>query len=132
MGDKEAFVTLRMKEGGMITFGDNGKGHIIGIGKIQITPQTCLENVLYVLGLKHNLISISQLCDRGYKVSFESSLCIVTNPFANSTIFIGNRQGNIYMIDLNDITIANHCLVADNAKSNELGWLWNRRLGYAS
>ena len=72
----------------MVTFGDNGKGHIIGIDKIQITPQTCLENVLYVLRLKHNLISISQLCDKGYKVSFESSLRTVTNPFDNSTIFI--------------------------------------------
>ena len=88
--DKEAFVTLKLK-GGMGTFGDSEKGHIIGIGKIQIIPQTCLENVLYVLGLKHNLISISQLCDKGYKVSFESSLCIVTNPFDNSTIFIKNR-----------------------------------------
>ena len=36
------------------------------------------------------------------------------------------------MIDLNDITIANHCLVADNAKSNELDWSWHRRLGHAS
>ena len=36
------------------------------------------------------------------------------------------------MIDLNDITIANYCHVADNAKSNELGWLWHRRLGHAS
>ena len=31
-----------------------------------------------------------------------------------------------------DNTIANHCLVASNAKSNELGWLWHRRLGHAS
>ena len=77
--------------------------------------------MLYILGLKHNLISISQLYNRDYKVSFESSLCIVTNPFDSSTVFIGNKQGNIYMIDLNDITIANHCLVADNAKSIELG-----------
>ena len=96
MGDKEVFVTLRIKEGGMVTFGDDGKCHIIGIGKIQIIPHTCLKNVLYVLGLKHNLISISQLCDRGYKVSFESSLCIVTNSFDNSIIFIKNRQDNIY------------------------------------
>ena len=36
------------------------------------------------------------------------------------------------MIDLNDITIANHCLIADNAKSIELGWLCHRRLGHAS
>ena len=59
MGDKQAFVTLRMKEGEMVTFGDDDKVHIIGVGKIQIIPQTCLENVLYVLGLKHNLINIS-------------------------------------------------------------------------
>ena len=89
--DKEAFVILRMKEGGIVTFGDNGKGHIIGIDKIQIVPQTCLENEQNVLGLKNNLISISQLCDRGYKFSFESSLCIVINPFDNSIIFIENR-----------------------------------------
>ena len=38
MGDKEAFVTLRMKERRMVTFEDDGKGYIIGIGKIQITP----------------------------------------------------------------------------------------------
>ena len=36
------------------------------------------------------------------------------------------------MIDLNDITIANHYLVANNAKSNELDWLWHRRLGHVS
>ena len=131
-GDKEAFITLRTKEGGMVTFGDDGKDHIIGIGKIQIIPQTYLENVLYVLGLKHNLISISQLCDRGYKVSFESSLCIVINSSDDSTIFIKNRQDNIYMIDLHDINIVNHCLVANNAKSNELGLLWHRRLEHAS
>ena len=53
-GDKEVFVTLRMKEGGMVTFGDDEKGHIIGISKIQITSQTCLENVLYVLGLNYD------------------------------------------------------------------------------
>ena len=36
------------------------------------------------------------------------------------------------MIDLNDITIANHYLVADNAKLNKLGWIWHRRIGRAS
>ena len=36
------------------------------------------------------------------------------------------------MIDLNDITSINHCLVVDNAQSNELSWLWHKRLGHAS
>ena len=50
----------------MVTFGDNSKGHIIGFGKIYITPSNFIKNVLYVRGLKHNLISISQLSDKGY------------------------------------------------------------------
>ena len=88
-GDKDQFVTLEIK--GVVTFGDNGKGHIVEIDKIQITPLTFLENILLVIGLKHNIISISQLCDKGFKVLFEASLCIVTNPFDDSTIFIGYR-----------------------------------------
>ena len=34
MGDTEQFVTLDTREEGVATFGDNGKGHIIGLGKI--------------------------------------------------------------------------------------------------
>ena len=121
-GDKDQFVTLEIKEEGVITFGDNGKGYIIGLGKIQITP-TFIEKVLYVRGLRHNLIRISQLCDIGCKVSFESLLCIVTNPIDNSIIFIGNRQGNVYMIDLNKVCTNDHCLIATQTNINETSWL---------
>ena len=89
--DKDQFVTLEIKEGGVVIFGDNGKGQIIEISKIQITPSTFIENVLYVRGLRHILISISQLYDIGYKFSFESLVCIVTNPIDNCVIFIDNR-----------------------------------------
>ena len=58
--DKDQFITLKTKEGGVSTFEDNGKGHVVEINKLQVTPLTFLENILYVRGLKHNLISISQ------------------------------------------------------------------------
>ena len=90
-GDKDQFVTLETKEGGVVTFGDNGKGHIIEMDKIWITPSFFIENILYVKKLKYNLISISQLCDKGYRVLFEASLCIVTNFIDNSIIFIDHR-----------------------------------------
>jgi len=32
--------------------------------------KTQIKNVLYVDGLKHNLLSISQLCDKGFKIEF--------------------------------------------------------------
>ena len=52
-------------------FGDNGKGRIIGHGSIGNNSLSLIENVLLVDGLKHNLLSISQLCDKGFKVIFE-------------------------------------------------------------
>ena len=101
--DESQFIILEAKNGGMVIFGDNSKKKIIGIGNIGITPSTCIENILLVDGLKHNLLSISQLCDRGYKVVFESSMCIVTSPFDDSIRFIGHRYGNVYMVDLDNL-----------------------------
>ena len=43
MGDKEQFVILETKERGVVTFGDNGKGYIIGVSKIQIAPSTFIK-----------------------------------------------------------------------------------------
>ena len=47
-----------------MTFKDNGKGRIIGHGYIGNNSTSIIENVLLVDGLKHNLLTISQLCDR--------------------------------------------------------------------
>ena len=91
-GDESHFITLKAKDGGMVTFGDNGKGKIIGIGNIGITSSTFINDVLLVDGLKHNLLSISQLCDKGFKVSFESSLCIITSLTNDEIRIIGHSK----------------------------------------
>ena len=72
-GNESQFITLDAKSGGMVIFGDNDKEKIIGIENIGITPSKYIENILLVDGLKHNLLSISQFCDKRYKVIFESS-----------------------------------------------------------
>ena len=70
------FATLsRYHEGGTVTFGDDSKGKIIGIGNIKISSSPLIENVILVEGLKHNLLSISQICDKGFKVIFDDFTC---------------------------------------------------------
>ena len=129
-GDKTQFTFLKPKDGGLVTFGDNGKGKIEGIGVIGKNSLTSIEHVLFVQGLKHNLLSISQLCDKGYRVIFESSHCLVVDINNNKTKFIGTRQGNVYKVDLNDLVSQNiKCLVSMNEDN---GWLWHRRLAHAS
>jgi len=53
------------KEGGTVTYGVDLKGKIIGIGYIKVGSSTWIENVVLIDGLKHNLLSISQLCYKG-------------------------------------------------------------------
>ena len=42
-----------------IVFGDNGKGEVLGLGKIAISNDNSISNVLLVHSLSYNLLSIS-------------------------------------------------------------------------
>jgi hypothetical protein len=42
-----------------IVFGDNSKGGVIGLGKVAITLEHSISNVLHVDSLKYNLLSVS-------------------------------------------------------------------------
>ena len=75
--DVSKFTTISPKKSGHVTYGDNNKGKIIGVGKIGTSSSTPIKNVLLVEGLKHSLPSVSQLCDKGYKVSFDSEKYVI-------------------------------------------------------
>ena len=70
------FTTLSMYyEDGIITSGDDSKGKIIDIGNIKIDSSLLIEDIILVDRLKHNLLSISQLCDKSLRVIFDDSIC---------------------------------------------------------
>jgi hypothetical protein len=49
-----------------ITFGDNSKGKVQGLGKVVISNDLSISNVLLVAPLSFNLLSVGQLCDLGF------------------------------------------------------------------
>ncbi|PKA59915.1 hypothetical protein AXF42_Ash015973 [Apostasia shenzhenica] len=100
-GDKSKFITLKPRNGGLITFGDDTKKRTIKIGKVDKDSTTSIDKVLLVDGLAYNLLSISQLCDNGYDILFDASKCLIKQ---NDVItFVGNRYYNIYQVDLGSI-----------------------------
>ena len=120
-GDEAQFISLTPKSGGLVTFGDNSKGKIIGIGDVDKNFSISIKNILLVKGLKHNLLSISQLYDKRCKIFFESSKCEVIDINNNKTILTGNRQDNIYIFYLNDLSSCKvKCLAAMNSDES---WL---------
>ena len=92
--DINNFATLsRYHECGTVTFGDVSKGKIIGLGNIKIGSSLFIENVILVDGLKHNLLSISQLCDRGFKVIFDDLACNVLDRQTNICVLSSRPVG---------------------------------------
>ena len=65
MGDQGLLNNVIFKEGGNVYYGGNSQGKIIGMDSISF--KHVLDNVFLVDGLKHNFISISQLCDMNLK-----------------------------------------------------------------
>ena len=62
-GDRSYFKVFESKKGGNVTFGDGSKSQIKGKGIISLPGLLDIVNVLYVEGLKVNLLSRSQICD---------------------------------------------------------------------
>lgn len=73
--NRSMFLDLQPSKGS-VSYG-SGKGKIIGKGKIGKHPLPTINGVTCVEGLKYNVLSISQFCDRGYVVSFNKDERIV-------------------------------------------------------
>ena len=84
-----------------------------------------IKDVLLVEGLKHSLLSISQLCYRGYKITFEPEQCIIVDSESTETIVVGKRVSTVYMLNVSSI-IPMNCLLSRDDES----WLWHRRLAH--
>lgn len=64
IGDKEKFVNLERKAQDFVTYGDNNKGKILVTDNIGGVDNLEIKDMLLVEELKHNLLSISPLCDK--------------------------------------------------------------------
>jgi hypothetical protein len=53
-----------------ITFGDNGRGHVLSEGAIKVSDKITLRRVALVQSLVYNLLSVSQLLDEGFEILF--------------------------------------------------------------
>ena len=82
---------------------------------------------MFVDGLKHNLLSISQLYNMGNKVTFYPKNFFVSSLDEEKVIFSGERVDNVYVIDLNKIDNKNiKCLMSISHDT----WTWHKRLGH--
>jgi hypothetical protein len=72
--DQDKSISLKRK-GGNVSFGDDSSAKIIGKGVVELGSKNVKENnVLLVEYLKHNILSVSKMCDQGYTLTFDSQI----------------------------------------------------------
>ena len=123
--DRFLFKVFKSKKGGNVTFGDGRKSQIKGKRTISLPRLLDIANVLYVEGLRVNLLSISQICDQDFMVLFSKGKCIVLNESGKKLISGIQTLDNCYCL------VPDADIVCNNIQlSNED--LWNQWMGHAS
>ncbi|XP_070026027.1 uncharacterized protein [Nicotiana sylvestris] len=87
IGSTNDFLSLKALQGGSVFFRNGKKGYILGVRRIGKSLSHSIENVYYVNGL-NNLLSVSQICDKGNKVEFVSNICTVTNLVTGEVVLV--------------------------------------------
>jgi len=94
---------------------------VVGLGKVAISHDRSIQNVMLVESLGYNLLSVSRLADFGFNVLFTEVDCQVFRRDNHKMVFTGTCRGDLYIVDF-----TRTCLIAKSSK----GWLWHRRLGH--
>jgi hypothetical protein len=124
-GDRDLFLTLRKERDKSVSFVNDDSTKIIGKCTVKIeNKNTKTKNVLLVEDMKHNILSVSQMCDQGHKVTFDSQKCGIRKEGSGKLIATtGRTSNNIYVLS----EIGNEkCFLGKEDES----WPWHKRMGH--
>nr|GEV54943.1 retrovirus-related Pol polyprotein from transposon TNT 1-94 [Tanacetum cinerariifolium] len=109
---EQLLLTLKEEvKGPKVVFEDDSSGDSEGYVLINCNGIT-FTRVAYVNGLKHNLISISQLCDANVKVLFTKTQETIFNQ-NDEVVLIALRRRDVYVIDMSSFNKEiNACILA--------------------
>ena len=123
-GNRNTFQKLQAKTG-TVTFGNDNSSKVLGKGTVTLgSKDAAAENVLLIENMRHNILSVSQICDQGHILMFTSKDYKIRREDSGKLVATTSRTpNNIYMLD--EIKKERCCL----GKEDE-SWLQNKRMGH--
>ncbi|KXJ62368.1 hypothetical protein RP20_CCG016888 [Aedes albopictus] len=104
---------------------------VAAVGSVKLTASVegtytdlDIANVLCVPDLALNLLSVSEICKKGYRVTFTSKACEVEHESTGDVIATAKQMDGLYKLDLVE---RNESFVAQPCGNLEL---WHRRLAH--
>ena len=96
-GEKSNFLSLVASDGGNVAFRNSKSGTIIGTGKIGESLSHSSDNTYHV---EHNLLSVSELCDKDNLVVFSSKQCLIVNINTGDVVLRGKQHKNVSKVTI--------------------------------
>jgi hypothetical protein len=110
------------------TFGDNGREHVLSEGEIKVIDKITLMRVALVQSLGYNLLSVSQLLDKGFVVLFRPGGSRILDSRGDLVCMVV-PEGQVFRADFSQSSGVECCFLAGS--SSEL-WKWHRKLVHLS
>ena len=109
---------------GTVTFGNDNSSKVPGKGTATLgSKNVATKDVLLIENMRHNLLSVSKMCDQGHVLTFTSKDCKIRREDLGKFVATASRTpSNIYILD--EIKKENYCLGREDES-----WLWHRRMG---
>lgn len=127
-GRSDWFISINKSMKSRVKFANDSALAAEGVGDVLIKrkdgKQSLISNVLYIPGMKSNLLSIGQLVEKNYRVVIEDKLMSITDS-SGRLILKAPMQNRTFKIELN---VLEHRCLATAASRDE--WLWHYRLGH--
>ena len=123
--DKSPFKSLKEKVGDYVTFGDGSHAQVLDEGTVEISGLPLLKDVLYIKGLKANLLSITQICDEDSLVQFSKKGCIIIDEEGIQVLEGNQTTDNCYRV----VPIAS---ISCRSARVDMLELWHHRFGHAN
>ncbi|KAI3739799.1 hypothetical protein L2E82_30211 [Cichorium intybus] len=129
-GKKEYLRDYRtLDDAGNVRFGNNETCPIRGYGKIT-NGEFTISRVAFVEGLKHTLVSISQLVvGTGNAVTFNNQGSVITKEETKEVLLKSERKGSMFPLNLKPVTGGQSLCLLSKANT-DVSWLWHRRLAH--
>ncbi|KAD2805416.1 hypothetical protein E3N88_38793 [Mikania micrantha] len=135
-GDISLLTNVNAIRGGYVAFAGDKGGFITGEG-ILTNGQVSFDNVRYVKQLENNLLSVSQICDKEYKVLFDDSKCYILKQGVQIPedwiLMSAPRKQDLYVLNMTTASTTSSTASCFMTKATEKdSILWHKRMGHLS
>jgi hypothetical protein len=96
-----------------VSYGDGATSKVLGLGKVIITPDLSIGDVMLVETLSYNLLSVRQLAIMGFATFFDIDIVTLLWRKSLTVAFVGYVENGLFVVDFSKKpTMDATCLMA--------------------